>query len=220
MIWASSPRCAIASSCFMAGRIMESGPAEQIFGEPKHPYTKGLLDSDAAARRTGAWQAAHDSGPAALARRACAWLPVRAALRIPAADLQDGSPRATEPGRPHRRLPRGQTMSAEPLLQVDDLEVHFPLKKQLFGGPQRWVKALDGVSFQLMPGETLGIVGGVGLRQVHAVPRRVAPGRADRRTDDLARQGFLASRGRANCGSSAATCRSSSRIRWPRSIRA
>jgi len=27
------------------GRIMESGPAEQIFEDPKHPYTKGLLDS-------------------------------------------------------------------------------------------------------------------------------------------------------------------------------
>jgi oligopeptide transport system ATP-binding protein len=27
------------------GRIMESGPAEEIFGNPQHPYTKGLLDS-------------------------------------------------------------------------------------------------------------------------------------------------------------------------------
>ncbi|MEA2756724.1 MAG: oligopeptide transport system ATP-binding protein [Aliidongia sp.] len=27
------------------GRIMESGPAEQIFEDPRHPYTKGLLDS-------------------------------------------------------------------------------------------------------------------------------------------------------------------------------
>jgi oligopeptide transport system ATP-binding protein len=27
------------------GRIMESGPAEQIFADPKHPYTKGLLNS-------------------------------------------------------------------------------------------------------------------------------------------------------------------------------
>jgi hypothetical protein len=30
-------------------------------------------------------------------------------------------------------------MSVQPLLQVDGLQVHFPLKKQLFGGPQRWV---------------------------------------------------------------------------------
>jgi oligopeptide transport system ATP-binding protein len=27
------------------GRIMESGPADQIFEDPKHPYTRGLLDS-------------------------------------------------------------------------------------------------------------------------------------------------------------------------------
>jgi oligopeptide transport system ATP-binding protein len=69
-------------------------------------------------------------------------------------------------------------MSVEPLLQVDDLEVHFPLKKQLFGGPQRWVKALDGVSFQLMPGETLGIVGESGCGKstlCRAVLRLVEP---------------------------------------------
>ena len=69
-------------------------------------------------------------------------------------------------------------MSVQPLLQVDDLEVHFPLKKQLFGGPQRWVKALDGVSFKLMPGETLGIVGESGCGKstlCRAVLRLVEP---------------------------------------------
>ena len=69
-------------------------------------------------------------------------------------------------------------MSVQPLLKVDDLQVHFPLKKQLFGGPTRVVKALDGVSFALMPGETLGIVGESGCGKstlCRAVLRLVEP---------------------------------------------
>ena len=47
----------------------------------------------------------------------------------------------------------------EPLLSVTDLKVHFPLGKGLLGGAAGMVKAVDGISFDLKPGETLGIVG-------------------------------------------------------------
>jgi peptide/nickel transport system ATP-binding protein/glutathione transport system ATP-binding protein len=48
--------------------------------------------------------------------------------------------------------------SSEPVVKVDDLVVRFPSRGALFGTPGA-VHAVDGVDFDLMPGETLGIVG-------------------------------------------------------------
>jgi oligopeptide transport system ATP-binding protein len=47
----------------------------------------------------------------------------------------------------------------EILLSVRDLKVHFPIGRGLLTEPKGAVKAVDGVSFDLQPGETLGIVG-------------------------------------------------------------
>jgi oligopeptide transport system ATP-binding protein len=50
---------------------------------------------------------------------------------------------------------------AAPLMSVRDLKVHFEMKGESFWpwAPARWLKAVDGVSFDISPGETLGIVG-------------------------------------------------------------
>ncbi|UST77965.1 ABC transporter ATP-binding protein [Pseudomonas siliginis] len=45
------------------------------------------------------------------------------------------------------------------LLEVDDLKVWFALPKKLFSRQQDYIKAVDGVSFTLQRGKTLGIVG-------------------------------------------------------------
>ena len=45
------------------------------------------------------------------------------------------------------------------LLEVDQLKVHFPVKAGLFRRDHETVKAVDGVSFSLAAGETLGLVG-------------------------------------------------------------
>ncbi len=62
------------------------------------------------------------------------------------------------PGRPP--LSPAPAADIEPVLQVDDLKVHFPIhvKGGLFGR-RKQLKAVNGVSFDLKPGETLGVVG-------------------------------------------------------------
>jgi oligopeptide transport system ATP-binding protein len=47
----------------------------------------------------------------------------------------------------------------EALLSVRDLKVHFPIGKGQLAGAKGVVRAVDGISFDLKPGETLGIVG-------------------------------------------------------------
>ncbi|MBR1087096.1 dipeptide ABC transporter ATP-binding protein [Bradyrhizobium manausense] len=46
-----------------------------------------------------------------------------------------------------------------PLLQVNDLKKHFPVKKGVFGRQTEFVYAVDGVSFEIARGETLSLVG-------------------------------------------------------------
>ena len=53
-----------------------------------------------------------------------------------------------------RREPGG-----EPLLRVRDLAVHFPIRGGFFGRPTGAVRAVDGVGFDVYPGETLALVG-------------------------------------------------------------
>ncbi len=48
---------------------------------------------------------------------------------------------------------------AQPLLLVRDLKKHFPAKGRLFAGRREMVQAVDGVSFRVIKGTTLGVVG-------------------------------------------------------------
>ena len=50
-------------------------------------------------------------------------------------------------------------MNNVPLLQVEGLKKYFPIKAGVFRRTVGWVKAVDGVSFEVFPEETLGIVG-------------------------------------------------------------
>ncbi|MCE9672747.1 ABC transporter ATP-binding protein [Myxococcus stipitatus] len=50
-------------------------------------------------------------------------------------------------------------MTGQPLLQVEGLQVHFPIRGGLLGRVRGAVRAVDGVSFDVARGETLGLVG-------------------------------------------------------------
>jgi oligopeptide/dipeptide ABC transporter ATP-binding protein len=65
-----------------------------------------------------------------------------------------------------------------PLLSVRDLVKHYPIRKGIFGRAGGAVRAVDGVSFDVMPGETLGLVGESGCGKTttgRAVLRLIEP---------------------------------------------
>lgn len=111
------------------GEMVEQGTAEQVLYHPQHPYTKGLL----------ACRPPLDSRP----------------HRLPTVqDFLEGNVPQEEPLSVKR-----QASSATPLLRVRDLEVTYTLKKNLFGRVMQELKAVDGLSFDVFKGETVGLVG-------------------------------------------------------------
>ena len=67
--------------------------------------------------------------------------------------------------------------TATPLLQVIDLKTHFPVRSGILQRTTGWVKAVDGVSFDIYEGETLGLVGesGCGKTTVGRTLLRLIP---------------------------------------------
>ncbi|WP_290690080.1 MULTISPECIES: ABC transporter ATP-binding protein [unclassified Haematobacter] len=113
------------------GDVVETGDTAQIFHDGQHPYTRALL---AAVPRLGSMEGQK-------------W-----PLRFPKVDMATGAITA-EP-------PVADTVSdAAPVLSVRNLVTRFKVGSDLLGRPTGEVHAVQDVSFDLFPGETLALVG-------------------------------------------------------------
>ena len=168
-----------------AGQIVEQGSLDEIFYDPQHPYTWGLLGSIARLDQERAERLSQIAGqppsllalPAGLPLRASLPARLREVLRAAGArGAPARAPRATldrcwleparqeEPARgrgPDRLLEAPSLMAkGDPILEVEHLVKHFPIKSGiLFDREVASVKAVDDVSLTLHEGETLGLVG-------------------------------------------------------------
>jgi peptide/nickel transport system ATP-binding protein len=125
------------------GEIVEEASTQTIFSNPKHPYTKGLL--------------------------ACRPSPDHHLKKLPIiADFLDAANNAVSVEKIRERYIYKEDEIKErkkklyhqyPILKIDQLSTWFPIGHGFFGKQKEVVKAVNKVSFDVYPGETLGLVG-------------------------------------------------------------
>ena len=179
------------------GKIVEYKPILEIFENPQHPYTKGLLACrprlGSVVRRLPTVADFMETRPAEDGSIKMIEKEIsdqqmdelvgkgRGRLLHPAAELERLG-YASDPadyGADTTLAPDDQ----QPVLEVRGLKVHFPIRKGLFSKVQDYVRAVDGIDFNVYPGQTLGLVGESGcgktttgraiLRLVHSTEGEV-----------------------------------------------
>ena len=131
------------------GNIVEQGSVWDIFTNPKHPYTKGLLACRPPLDKrytflptVSDFMKIDENGE--IIDNGISVAEFTKDLAIP----------ESERVAKHKKL-----YSQEPLMQIKNLKTYFPIRNGFFGGISDHVKAVDNVSFDVYPGETLGLVG-------------------------------------------------------------
>ena len=187
-----------------AGRAVEEAAAEELFAQPRMPYTIGLLNSvPRIGGSTGRQRERLEAIPGNVPNPAdlpngCAFHPrcryvIDACTKeVPAlVDTSGGhlsrclrwreaAPMARDPQVGSRVVhePRQPVEPTSPLLTVEDLSVEFPIRGGLLSRKVSSVKAVQAVSFDIAPGEVVSLVGesGSGKTTVgRAILRLVEP---------------------------------------------
>jgi len=126
------------------GEKVEEAHSETLFHAPKHAYTKALL---AAVPTLGAMHGTDRP----------AKFPI---LGVEPADIAPDDASALRPSEAvEKETQPAVDETIRPILRVRDLVTRFPVKSGLFGRTTAAVHAVERVSFDLRPGETLALVG-------------------------------------------------------------
>ena len=169
------------------GRVVEQGPVLDIFTNPQHPYTKGLLACRPKLSVGRQWLPVvadfmSEDAAGNLVEKLSRSTPESSTLAVTATSdnislettktfpvEQNEAVLAGESGGEAARTISRAAVAAPNLtpnlaggtvlLQVANLNVHFPIRKGFLNRKPGFVRAVDGVSFDIYPGETVGLVG-------------------------------------------------------------
>lgn len=123
------------------GEIVEKGTVDNILNKAQHPYTKGLI-------------ACRPPLDYRLER-----LPIVKEFLDGVWSDEQQIKRELIITEEERKLSHKRLYSQEPILKVRNLKTWYPLRKGVFGRTYNYIKSVDDVSFDVYPGETLGLVG-------------------------------------------------------------
>ena len=133
------------------GKVVEAGEIKSVFQHPQHPYTKGLLACRPSLDRR------LQTLPTVVDFMDVSTTP-EGEIKITEkqTDIESKLNQIVTETEQQTRLE--QLLKQEPLMSVKQLRVGFPMKG-IFGRTKKYLMAVNNVSFEVYPGETLGLVG-------------------------------------------------------------